>query len=97
MNLVRQYLESNGSRPVSFNAWHHQKEDQLLAALLDAVKAQAVPTLANGSGWMFRARLAAERLRHAWFNAATAAAVVVCFGRRSCTSSRASTKRRLGT
>jgi hypothetical protein len=77
MNLVRQYLASNGSRPVWFNAWHHQKEDQLLAALLDAVKAQAVPTLANGSGWMFRARLAAERLRHAWFNAAIAAAVVV--------------------
>jgi len=28
---------------VWFNAWHHQKEDQLLACLLEAVQKQAVP------------------------------------------------------
>jgi KAP-like P-loop domain-containing protein len=77
MNLVRAQLEAAGSRPVWFNAWHHQKEDQLLAALLDAVKKQAVPTVGSRPGFMFRVRLAWARLRQSWFEASLAVAAVV--------------------
>jgi photosystem II stability/assembly factor-like uncharacterized protein len=43
MNLVRGELARFGVRPVWFNAWHHQKEEHLLAALLENIRAQAVP------------------------------------------------------
>src|SRR5262249_33431408 len=67
MNLLKKNLEDSGSRPVWFNAWHHQKEEQLLAALLQAVKAQAVPPWSSWSGWVFRARLAMIRIQRSWF------------------------------
>lgn len=74
MNLLKKNLENYGSRPVWFNAWHHQKEEQLLAALLQAIKTQAVPTLPAGLG--FRLRLAWVRLQRHWFRIALAAAFV---------------------
>lgn len=57
MNLVRRDLEANRFRPVWFNAWHHQKEEHLLAALLESIRAQAVPRWLSFSGLLFRARL----------------------------------------
>jgi hypothetical protein len=66
MNLLRGNLEKFGTRPVWFNAWHHQSEDQLLAALLQSVKTQAVPPLWGRGGWSFRARLAASRFERFW-------------------------------
>lgn len=38
-------LRRFGHRPLWFNAWHHQKQEHLCAALLGAVRAQAVPPL----------------------------------------------------
>jgi hypothetical protein len=52
---------------VWFNAWHHQKEDQMLAALLQAVKTQAVPPLWQLSGAAFRGRLVLRRLHRYLF------------------------------
>ena len=43
MNLLRADLAQNGFCPVWFNAWHHQKEEHLLASLLENIRAQAVP------------------------------------------------------
>jgi hypothetical protein len=66
MNLLRCDLKSYGMCPVWFNAWHHQKEEHLLAALLQTIKLEAVPPLWNLLGAPFRARLIAYRLRRRW-------------------------------
>ena len=68
MNLLKSNLETVGAHPVWFNAWHHQKEDQMLAALLQAVKSQAVPPLWQVSGLTFRGKLAGRRLQRSWYN-----------------------------
>lgn len=57
MNLIRAKLDSRGNPTVWFNAWHHQKEEHLLAALLETVRAQAVPAWWSLDGAGFRARL----------------------------------------
>ena len=57
MALMCNDLRRHRSRPVWFNAWHHQKEDQLLAALLNAIQNQALPSSATPAGWIFRLRL----------------------------------------
>jgi KAP family P-loop domain len=66
MNLLRCDLKSYGMCPVWFNAWHHQKEEHLLAALLQTIKLEAVPPLWNLLGTPFRSRLIAYRLRRRW-------------------------------
>jgi len=66
MNLLRCDLESYGMYPVWFNAWHHQKEEHLLAALLQTVRAEAVPPLRNLLGVPFRARLLWYHFRRRW-------------------------------
>jgi hypothetical protein len=63
MNLLRADLARYGFRPVWFNAWHHQKEEQLLAALLVNIRRQAIPSLWSPEGWAFRGRLLARRMR----------------------------------
>jgi len=63
MNLLRCDLKSYGMCPVWFNAWHHQKEEHLLAALLQTVRLEAVPSLWNPLGIPFRWRLLTHRLR----------------------------------
>jgi hypothetical protein len=62
MNLVKEDLGDRGIRTVWFNAWHHQKEDSLLAALLMAIRSQAVPHIWTPSGLWFRVRLAYGRI-----------------------------------
>jgi len=63
MNLVAEDLRTFGTRPVWFNAWHHQKEEHLLAALLEAIRSQAIPTWWRWSGLSFRLRLLWRRVR----------------------------------
>ncbi|HEY6323063.1 MAG TPA: P-loop NTPase fold protein [Thermoanaerobaculia bacterium] len=70
MNLLRVDLRRYGFRPVWFNAWHHQKEDHLLASLLAAVRAQGVPPWWRPEGALFRARLLRIRAARYWFLAA---------------------------
>lgn len=79
MNLVHADLERYGFRPVWFNAWHHQKEEQLLAALLENIRRQAVPSWLRPEGWVFRGRLLGERLRR-WFVPALVAMIVFGVG-----------------
>ncbi|UVL43116.1 YCF48-related protein [Pseudomonas sp. B21-040] len=57
MALVCNDLRQHRSQPVWFNAWHHQKEEQLLAALLNAIQNQALPSSTTPKGWSFRLRL----------------------------------------
>ncbi|NUO81176.1 hypothetical protein HUU05_13945 [candidate division KSB1 bacterium] len=66
MNLLKADLERYGFRPVWFNAWHHQKEEHLLAALLQNIRKQAVPSLWHRGGLVFRSRLLWERTRRYW-------------------------------
>ena len=63
MNLLRADLERYEFRPVWFNAWHHQKEEHLFAALLEAVRGQAVPGWSSYAGLVFRWRLLRKRTR----------------------------------
>lgn len=57
MNLVRGDLAERGFCPVWFNAWHHQQEESLLAALLQAVRRQAIPRWWRLEAWIFRINL----------------------------------------
>lgn len=66
MNLLRGDLRSYGFRPVWFNAWHHQKEEHILASLLENIKLQAVPRWWTTSGVVFRARLLRIRGVRQW-------------------------------
>jgi len=66
LNLLAAELRQSGRRPVWFNAWHHQKEEHLFAALLQAVRQQAVPPVTTRAGLAVRARLAWSRIRRRW-------------------------------
>lgn len=66
MNLLRADLRSYNFRPVWFNAWHHQKEEHMLASLLENIKLQAVPRWWTSRGVLFRARLLKIRGWRQW-------------------------------
>ncbi|WP_431286156.1 YCF48-related protein [Roseateles chitinivorans] len=66
MGLVCADLRKHGSRPIWFNAWHHQKEDHLFAALLGALSQQALPPWLSLDGIGFRLRLLWMRSRKHW-------------------------------
>lgn len=76
MNLVSEDLRRIGTRPVWFNAWHHQVEEHLLAALLANIRSQAIPPLWRLSGWLFRGRLLLKRIRRNFMGWATFAVLV---------------------
>jgi hypothetical protein len=77
MNLLRRDLESYGFRPVWFNAWHHQKEEHLLAALLQTIRLEAVPHIWQWQGVLFRLKLLRSRLRRTLPAVALLAGVLV--------------------
>lgn len=77
MNLVAKDLHRAGTRTVLFNAWHHQKEDHLLAALLVNIREQAIPPVWQLSGLIFRARLLGLRMGRQLVGFGIAAALVV--------------------
>ncbi|HWM90386.1 MAG TPA: P-loop NTPase fold protein [Thermoanaerobaculia bacterium] len=66
MNLLRDDLRRHGFHPVSFNAWHHQKEEHLLAALLENIRRQAIPAPWSRGGIAFRLRLLWIRGKRFW-------------------------------
>ncbi|MFN3260763.1 MAG: P-loop NTPase fold protein [Pikeienuella sp.] len=63
MNLMQEDIRRHGGRPVWFNAWHHREETHLLAALLEAIRAQAIPSALAWRGFAFRARLVWRRTK----------------------------------
>jgi hypothetical protein len=63
MNLLRGDLRSFGFHPVWFNAWHHQKEEDLLASLLQSLRLQAIPAFWRLEGLLFRIHLLIVRGR----------------------------------
>jgi len=68
MNLLYHDLKQYGFTPVWFNAWHHQKGEQLLASLYANIRAQAIPRLFYFSGGVpigiiFRLNLLLNRMR----------------------------------
>lgn len=67
MNLLRGDLSEKGFHPVWFNAWHHQQEEHLLAALLENIRSQAIPPLWKWEGCQFRARLLYARYQRRWW------------------------------
>lgn len=78
MNLIRHRLMKAAWRPVWFNAWHHQKEESLLAALLQTIRMQAIPKLWERGGTSFYTRLVLIRLRN-YQARVVALAMLVCF------------------
>ncbi len=66
MNLLRADLRRYDFRPVWFNAWHHQKEEHLLASLLQNVRLQAIPPFWRPEGIVFRLRLLVIRGARHW-------------------------------
>ena len=66
MNLLRADLTRYGFRPVWFNAWHHQKEENLLASLLETVRAEAIPPVWRPEGALFRFKLLGIRWGRLW-------------------------------
>lgn len=57
MRLICADLEAHGNRPVWFNAWHHQDQEQLLAALLATIRDEALPHWWTADGIKFRLHL----------------------------------------
>lgn len=66
MNLLFNDLVDRGYAPVWFNAWHHQKGEQLLATLFAHIREQAIPPLVTVSGLWFRLKLLHRRARRHW-------------------------------
>jgi photosystem II stability/assembly factor-like uncharacterized protein len=63
MSMLRTELKKNRTAVcVWFNAWHHQKEDQLLAYLMDAVQRQVAPSWFSAVGIKFRFNLLRVRM-----------------------------------
>jgi hypothetical protein len=66
MKLVAQDLKTRATQVVWFNAWHHSQEEHLFAALMEAIRSQAVPPAWLWSGVLFRSRLLWSRTRSMW-------------------------------
>lgn len=78
MRLLRRRLIMAGGRVVWFNAWHHQKEPVMLAALLGVVTEQAVPRWFSYQGIRFRLRLILKRLKRRPLRGVLALTVFIC-------------------
>ena len=85
MRFLETDLKAHGCTSAWFNAWHHQSDEQLFAALLDAIRRDVVPPLPRFWMWLrYLARLFVLRAgRHpirvavVLFGAVTAAAFCV--------------------
>lgn len=82
MGQVCADLRANRWRPIWFNAWHHQNEEQLLAALLVAVRESGVPPILSPAGVGFRLRLLLIRAQQRVFATlfvVTLASLIIAF------------------
>lgn len=63
LNLLKSDLERFGYNPVWFNAWHHEQEESLIAALYSRIISQGVPALPAWEAITFRWRLLRRQSR----------------------------------
>jgi hypothetical protein len=66
MSLLCGDLRKSRLRPVWFNAWHHQSEEQLLGSLLENIRKQGLPPWWHFDNIVFRARLLFFRFGRMW-------------------------------
>lgn len=64
MNLLKDDLKRHGWRPVWFNAWHFQNEENLLAAILQSIASQTLPPWWTLTGMRYRLSIACGRMRN---------------------------------
>ncbi|HLL52360.1 MAG TPA: P-loop NTPase fold protein, partial [Myxococcaceae bacterium] len=57
LNLLQADLRRFGYHPVWFNAWHHEQEENLIAALYAQIISQATPPFCSWESLTFRLRL----------------------------------------
>lgn len=62
MQLLRRDLQRRRFRTIWFNAWHHQREESLLASLLESIRLTATPPVWTPKGIRFRVRLLKGRI-----------------------------------
>jgi hypothetical protein len=63
LSRLREDLVNGSQRPVWFNAWHRQGEESLFAALMQAVRSEAVPSWWSFAGLDVRMRLLFSRVQ----------------------------------
>ncbi|MEK7391019.1 MAG: P-loop NTPase fold protein [Fibrobacterota bacterium] len=62
LRIAQKGLDRNGYVTVWFNAWHHQSEESLLAALLDNIRRSELLGFHTLDGFFFRLRLTWRRI-----------------------------------
>jgi KAP family P-loop domain len=80
MNLLRRDLEAYRMRPIWFNAWHNQTEENLFATLLQNLRLQGIPRWWQIDFVPFRWRLLIMRLRRSRLPLLVAACIVAALG-----------------
>jgi hypothetical protein len=66
MLSVKKDLVDSGFSPVWFNAWHHEDEEHFFAALMQSIRADAIPAVFSWHGLAYRYALALKRYRRRW-------------------------------
>jgi photosystem II stability/assembly factor-like uncharacterized protein len=66
MNFICLDLQKANFSTVWFNAWHHQKGEQILASLFANIRAQAIPSIFSRYGLLFRLNLLRRRGARHW-------------------------------
>lgn len=66
MNLICHDLKRANFSTVWFNAWHHQKGEQILASLFANIRVQAIPSMFSRAGLLFRLNLLRRRGSRHW-------------------------------
>ncbi len=61
MNWLREDLERFGYRPIWFNAWHYEKQEQMFPALMEQIRRNALPPWLSVEGIRFRSFIFKKR------------------------------------
>ena len=78
MNWLREDLQRFGYRPVWFNAWHYEKQEQMFPALLETIRQQALPSWSSRANVKFRGKLLWQRIKmHPWLSGLLF--ILICF------------------